>query len=158
VISTTVALTPTSTISESIQLFLPENLFAQTTNPFSMPVTITLQMGDSFKPATVSITETDVLVRGISTATGPDLLVLDQGTGAYLWQQKQNHDSSKNAVRPRGDENNSSSYVLIRDGDQVRILGGAGDFYHVRIVKNQADETKAEGQTGWVRKDLIHGQ
>lgn len=153
IISTTVMLTPTQVLSESIELLLPENLFAQTTDQFSMPVTIILR-GDGFEPATVSVTETVVMVRGVGTKNTPDIYS-GSPKGAYLWSTREGRNPTTDTVRPEG---KATEYILLQDGDQVRILGGAGDLYYVSIVTNEADRVDAEGKRGWVRKDLVHGE
>ena len=156
IVSATVTLTPTTIASDTLEILLPERLFETESTAFNLPHIATLLLSPAYGPATVSISDTAVTVRGVGAGSGDDVYIGSTIKGVYLWKNPQRGDPDNNAEKPTGREQ-PKEYVLLQDGDLVRILGGTGDMYRVRVETNGADKEFAIGKEGWVRKSLIHG-
>lgn len=141
--------------ADSITIRLPPNLLNALPS-FSEPPTIELQAGRGFKPVSVNFSEMAITVEGIQlvAAQFPNEL---QRRGAYLWVDPNKRAVPQDTVKPGDLGPNVLSYVLLNDGDNVKVLKNDGTFYWVEVISNQADNdsTLVLGKQGWVRRQFI---
>ena len=153
VLDTTVPLSVTEVASNSVQLRLPRTLFAAAES-FALPMDVTLLAHDSFAPFTFTIEPSQMVVSGgFPDLTNPDYY--PAGEGWLLWETATASDRQTEALKPKGADEASDSFMVLRAGDQVQILGGQGQRYQVLVFVNDAGNDIPENVTGWVHRNVI---
>jgi hypothetical protein len=79
--------------------------------------------------------------------------------GAYLWKTSDKRDNPESdAVKPQN-VTEAANFVMITNNDQVKIIGGNQEYYHIEIVSNAADKNNSSvvGQKGWVLRRIVDG-
>jgi hypothetical protein len=79
--------------------------------------------------------------------------------GANLWQTPDLSRRTKETDVIGPGNAQTQGYILLNNGDRVRILGGTADHYRVDIVTNQADNDVegVKGKEGWIWRQFVDG-
>jgi hypothetical protein len=147
---------------------LPVTLLSYLTDPFTLPTEIGMLFGEAHEQIWLTLGNpleprgVEVEVRGVYSP-GKDAperkwVIYNYDwelVGANLWK------TSDPARRIQATDVVTSElgYILLNNGDRVRILGGTADHYHVAIVTNQADNDVEEvvGKKGWIWRQFVDG-
>ncbi len=143
-------------------VYLPETLLSSVP-AFDAKTQVLLRLGPQFIDQELVLTPT-VVVKGVDQAAYSSGSVLPgDGGGALIWKREDAIGVlPQDAIHPRGIDDSRRQYVLLRNGDLVRILKGSqstsGFVYYIQVVSNVGDGDNAVGAEGWILRSIIDGK
>jgi hypothetical protein len=148
---------PTKPDSVTIKLSRPLllNLLRDIPN-FGMPLQLRLEV-PGIQPQIAQLNNLEVEVAGadVTNQALQDAKQIFPQQGAYLWIAPDKRTTPDTEAKH---PDQKPGFILLKNGDRVKILGGQDQLYHVLVVHNAADGPAAENKDGYVLRSIIDGQ